>query len=300
MIPDNTINPSILKENTQIKALLDLLDDPDENVFSTVSDKIISIGKDIIPNLENLWESIHNEETQERIEQLIHRLHFRDLTNEFSEWANSSNDLLSGSIIVSKYHYPEMQSAIVMQEIEKLRRNIWLELNSYLTPLEKINVLNSIFFNYYKQTGVEVGYDNPDHFLINKTLEGKKGNAISNGIIYQSLCKLLDIPVRAINIPQQFILGYFDEQYDALNPSGHPSEKISFFIDPFSGHIYSHKDIESYLKKLSAPPSTSYFRAMNNKRIIKLLLKELSKCFDNENNQYKMNELISLANLLEP
>lgn len=197
-----------MKENKEITALLNLIDDPDEDVYNTVSDKIISLGKDIIPNLENLWETINNEETQERIELLIHRLHFRDLTTEFTEWQNGPADLLTGAIIVSKYHYPDLQPSQVIQEIERLRRNIWLELNSYLTPMEKVNVLNSIFYNYYKQTGVEISYDSPDSFLINKSLETKKGNSISNGIIYLVLCKMLDIPVKAINIPRQFILGY--------------------------------------------------------------------------------------------
>lgn len=288
-----------MKENKEITALLNLIDDPDEDVYNTVSDKIISLGKDIIPNLENLWETINNEETQERIELLIHRLHFRDLTAEFTDWQNGPADLLTGAIIVSKYHYPDMQPSVVLQEIERLRRNIWLELNNYLTPMEKINVLNSIFYNYYKQTGVEISYDSPDNFLINKTLESKKGNSISNGIIYLVLSKLLDIPVKAINIPRQFILGYFDEQYDVMNPSGHSSEKIVFYIDPLSGQMYSHKDIENYFKRLSVPPVSSYFRPMSNKRIIQFLLEELSKCFDNVNNQYKMNELLSLANMLD-
>ena len=51
----------------------------------------------------------------------------------------------------------------------------------------------------------------PRPFLINKTLEARKGNAISNGIIYIVLCELLDIPVRAINIPRQFILAYVED-----------------------------------------------------------------------------------------
>lgn len=286
-------------ENKEITALLQLIDDPDEDVYNTVSDKIISFGKDIIPNLENLWETINNEDTQERIELLIHRLHLRDLTAEFEEWKNGEANLLQGAILVSKYHYPDMQPALIMQEIEKLRRNMWLELNNYLTPIEKINVLNSIFYNYYKQKGVEISYESPDPFLINKTLETKKGNAISNGILLIVLCELLDIPVKAINIPRQFILGYFDEQYDILNPVGHSSEKINFYIDPLNGQMYSHKDIENYFKKLSVPPVTSYFRPISNKRIIQFLLEELSKCYDNDRNQYKMEELLALASLLD-
>ena len=153
-----------MKENKEIAALLLLIDDPDEDVYNTVSDKIISLGKEIIPNLEHLWESVSSEDTQERIELLIHRLHLRDLTAEFEEWKNGDANLLQGAILVSKYHYPDMQPAQTMQEIEKLRRNMWLELNNYLTPIEKINVLNSIFYNYFKQKGVEISYDSPDTF----------------------------------------------------------------------------------------------------------------------------------------
>ncbi len=288
-----------MKENKEISALLHLIDDPDEYVYNTVSDKIISFGKAIIPNLESLWENTINEEIQERIEMLIHRLHFRDLTNEFTEWAAGEADLLQGALLVSKYHYPELHENTIHQEIEKLRRNIWLELNSYLTPLEQINVITSILYNYYKQKGVEFAYNNPDDYLINKALESKKGNAVSNGIIYIVLCELLDVPVKAINIPRQFILAYFDPQHDLLNPVGHSSEKINFYIDPLNGQMYSHKDVESYFKRISVPPTASYFRQMSNKKIIQFLLEELSKCFDNDRNRYKMEELNLLSNLLD-
>ena len=287
-----------MKENKVIKALLHLIDDPDEDVYHTVSEKLVSFGKDIIPNLENLWENIHNEETQERIELLIHRVHFRDLTTDFTQWSLDPSDLQEGALVVARYNYPDMQVETVKQEIEKIRRNIWLELNNYLTPIEKINVMNSIFFNYYKQKGVEISYDSPDQFLINKTLETRKGNAVSNGIIYLTLCDLLDIPVKAVNIPRQFILGYMDDSYD-VNPTGNPADRIKFFIDPLTGQMYSHKDIEAYFKRLSVPPVASYFRPLNNKKVIQFLLDELAKCFDNDRNYYKMDELLSLSTLLD-
>jgi regulator of sirC expression with transglutaminase-like and TPR domain len=202
-------------------------------------------------------------------------------------------------LLTARYHYPEMQSLLALQEIEKMRRNIWLELNNYLTPLEQVNVITSILYNYYKQKGVEIAYSQPEDFLINKTLETKKGNAISNGIIYLVLCELLDIPVKAINIPRQFILGYFDSQYEFMNPAGHSSQKIIFYIDPLNGQIYSHKDVEGYFKRISVPPTTSYFKQMDNKRIIQFLLEELSKCFDDDRNRYKMEELLTLVKLLD-
>jgi len=288
-----------LVENKEISALFHLIDDPDEEVFSTVSTRIISFGKGIIPNLENLWEHTNKEEVQERIETLIHKLHFRDLTEDFIQWKNGSCELLKGALLTARYHYPEIQEAQALQEIEKLRRNIWLELNNYLTPLEQINVITSILYNYYKQRGVEISYSQPEDFLITKTLETKKGNAISNGILYLVLCDLLDIPVKATNIPKQFILGYFDPQYEFMNPAGNAAEKINFFIDPLNGNIYSHKDVENYFKRISVATSPAFFRQVNNKRIIRFLLEELSKCFDNDRNRYKMEELLSLVKLLD-
>ena len=285
-------------QNKEISALFHLIDDPDIEVYSTVSDRIISFGKAIIPNLENLWEHTLDEDIQQRIESLIHKLHFRDLTNDFTNWKNGDCDLLQGALLTAQYHYPEIQALQALQEIEKMRRNIWLELNNYLTPLEKINILTSIYYNYYKQKGVEIDYSKPEDFLINKTLETKKGNAISNGIIYLVLCELLDIPVKATNIPRQFILAYFDAQYEFLNRIDQSTEKIIFYIDPLNGQIYSHKDVESYFKRINVPTSPSYFKQINNKRIIQFLLEELSKCYDNELNRYKMEELQTIIKLL--
>lgn len=288
-----------MQENREISALLNLIDDPDEEVYNTVSDKIISFGKGIIPNLEHLWEHTSDETIQERIELMIHKLHFKDLAADFDHWKIGSNELLQGALLTARYHYPDIQSITTLQEIEKIRRNIWLELNNYLTPLEQTNVISSILYNYYKQIGVEIAYNHPEDFFINKAVESKKGNAISNGILYLVLCHLLDIPVKAVNIPRQFILAYIDPSYELLNPGAAHAEKIKFYIDPLNGQIYSHKDVENYFKRISVAPDNAFFKEMSNKQVIQFLLEELSKCFDDDMNRYKMNELLMLAKLLE-
>lgn len=289
-----------MQENKEIQALLKLIEDPDREVYETVSNKIISLGKDIIPNLENYWETVTGTELQEKIEMLIHRLHFTDLKNEFTAWANNSDaDLMAGAMLISKYAYPDMDITFIFKEIEKLRRNIWLEMNSYLTPIEQMNVITSIVYNYYRQKGVEVSYDHPDPYLLFKTLESHKGNAYGNGTMVLILCSLLDVPVYAISIPRQFILGYFDKQYDIMNPAGHSSEKIKFYIDPVNGQMYTHKDVENYFKKISVPPVSAYFRPMSNKAVIRSILEELGKCYDNDAMEYKAGEIQSLIELTE-
>ncbi|GAO43944.1 transglutaminase family protein [Flavihumibacter petaseus] len=289
-----------MEETREISALFHLIDDPDIEVYSTVSDRILSLGSNIIPNLEHLWENTPEEAVQERIELLIHRLQYCELSQDFARWkALPEPDLLAGALLVSKFRYPDLQVSQVLQDIEKMRRNIWLELNNYLTPLEQTNVLTTILYNYYHLKGTDINYSEPNDFLLNNVLESKKGNAISNGILYLVLCDLLDIPIRAIPIPRQHILAYFDVeqgQWDAL--PNNPSNRISFFIDPMSGQVYSQKDVETYFRRISVPPTAHFFRPLTNIRIIQILLEEFARCFDNDSQRYKYEELMQLSQLL--
>lgn len=288
-----------METNKEISALFHLIDDPDEEVFSAVSSKIVDYGKPIIPNLEHLWETTPDETIQERIELLIHKLHYRDLAEDFRQWNLSGHhDLMLGALLLSKFQYPELSTTPVLQEIEKIRRNIWLELNNYLTPLEQIKIVTSILYSYYGLKGNEINPAEPNEFLLHKTLEVKRGNQVSNGILYLLLCELLDIPVRAVNIPKQFIIAYFKPGYSDENLTD-PLQKIEFFIDPTSGQVFSHQDVDNYFKRISVPPVNAYFKPQKNKQVIQLLIEEFSKCFSSDRDLYKQKELTDLLLLLD-
>ena len=288
-----------METTKEISALFTLIDDPDEEVYGAVSEKIIDYGKNIIPSLEHLWETIPDEAIQRRIELLIHRLHYRDLAEDFRQWNLAGHhDLTVGALLACKFQFPDIATTPVLHEIEKIRRNVWLELNNYLTPLEQINIMTSILYSYYGLKGGETNYLETNEFFLHKVLEAKRGNQITNGILYLLLAELLDIPVRAINIPKQFVLAYFKPGYSDEKLEN-PQEKIEFYIDPISGQVFTQKDVHSYFKRIAAEPSPSCFKPLSNKSVIRLLLKETSKCFDDEKNSYKQKELLDLANLLD-
>ncbi|AWO00463.1 hypothetical protein DLD77_01445 [Chitinophaga alhagiae] len=289
-----------MNETREINALFHLLDDPDQEVFDTVANKILLFGKDIIPNLEHLWETTYDESIQERIELLIHRVHYQDLQEAVRLWGNAgAQELLQGALLAARYQYPDLQPTQINTEIERIKRNIWLELNNYLTPLEQINVLNSMIYNYFGLKGEEVSYQRKNQFFINQVIETKKGNPITNGIIYQALCAMLDLPVYAVNIPRQFILAYFDTFYDFTEPADPGDYRILFFIDPIQGQIYTQQDVETYFKRVNVPALPAYYKPQSNQRIIQFLLEEMAKCFRNDKEQYKSDELQNLSQILD-
>jgi len=288
-----------MRENKEILALLRLIDDPDDEVYDTVSEKILHYGRSIIPNLENLWEHTADQSLQERIEQLIHRVHFQDLQQELLEWSNSKHpEILRGAILVAKYQFPDLNIPALLAQFDQMRRNIWLELNNYLTPLEQVNVLNSILYNYYKLQGHELTEREPKHFFINQVLESKQGNSYTMGVLYLALCELLDIPIFAVEVPRQFIFAYIDTLYHFYNPDNEGIQQIQFFIDPLNGMVYTQRDVDTYLKKINAKDRDAYLTPMVSRRVIFKMLEELCLCYKYKRDEQKAGEIQQLMNII--
>lgn len=289
-----------MNHNNELKALIHLLDDTDTEVFNIVSQKLIDYGNPIIPHLENQWENTCDNSLQARIETLIHKIQFKGLQKDLTEWSKDTyNDLLFGSLLVAKYQYPDLHTTPIIQDLDKIKRNIWLELNNYLTPLEQANVLCSILYNYYNLSSNDICYKNPNDYFINKVLESKKGNAISMGILYQIMCDLLDINASIISIPKQMIIAFYHSDFYANKGVGDAREHIHFYVDAVNGQAYSYGDIIKYFKRINIEPTIEHFKPLSHKKIIKTLLEEVSKCFITAQEDDKKEEIFTLAKILE-
>ncbi len=287
-----------MHSNKEITALLRLIDDPDDEVYDTVASKLLHYGKEIIPNLEQLWEVTVDENIQERIELLIHRVHFDDLQHDFEEWSRAKNpELLRGAILVAKFQFPELNVPAILNQFDQMRRNIWLELNNYLTPLEQVNVFNSILYNFYKLSGHELTEREPKFFFINQVMESKQGNAYTLGVLYLALCEMLDIPIFAVDIPRQFIFAYIDTMHSFISPDT-GIQQIQFYIDPISGMVYTQQDVDTYLRKINADDRELYFTPLGTKRIIYKMMEELSLCYRYRREEQKADEIQQLMLLL--
>jgi regulator of sirC expression with transglutaminase-like and TPR domain len=289
-----------MQKEAEINALFKLIDDPDEEVFNTIADRLLNYGTPIIPDLEHLWENTLDEATLERIEIMIYKLRLQDLKEAFVEWKSKPDpSLFEGALLVTKFQFPELAIDSLRHQMEKIRRNIWLELNNYLTPLEQANVIRNILFNYYQIKGVEVNYEKPEEFLISAPLQSKKGNAIANTLLYAELCQQLEIQAQFINIPKQCIIAFYASDWDPEELITNPQEFIQFYVEGTTGNAFSQKDLDQYMIRSNIEPKNSYYKALSNVKIIKKHLLEFAKCFSSPTLQYKQKDLTDLANLLD-
>jgi len=289
-----------MQKEAEINALFKLIDDPDEEVFNTIADRLLNYGTPIIPDLEHLWENTLDEATLERIEIMIYKLRLQDLKEAFLEWKSKPDpSLFEGALLVTKFQFPELAIDSLRHQMEKIRRNIWLELNNYLTPLEQANVIRNILYNYYQIKGVEVNYEKPEEFLVSAPLQSKKGNAIANTLLYAELCQQLEIQAQFINIPKQCIIAFYTSDWDPEEIVANPQEFIQFYVEGTTGNAFSQKDLDQYMIRSNIEPKNSYYKALTNVKIIKKHLLEFAKCFNSPTLQYKQKDLTDLANLLD-
>ena len=134
-------------KESEIQALLSLLDDTDDEVYFHVFDKILSLGNSLIPLLENEWEKNLNPLVQERIEDIIHKLQMDERVVRFVEWKKSEDhDLIEGLWLICTIQYPDYELIELKTEVEQLFYTIWLDYNQEATGRDAVAYLNNILF----------------------------------------------------------------------------------------------------------------------------------------------------------
>ncbi len=280
---------SFNQQNKELTALIKLLDEPNESIYSSIEDKIFSYGLYAVPFLENVWQNSFDNLINIRIEKIIHKINFKKTASEIKSWSeNSENDLLDGFILVSKYQYPNLEKEDILKKLGKIIRDAWIELNTELTGLEKIKVINHIIFKVHNFKGNKNDFYTSEDYFINNLLDSRIGNHLSLGILYLIIARRVDVPIFGVDLPKQFILTYLD------------NGNSFFYINPFNkGTAFTKNEVEEYIRQLNLEIKPSYFLPCENKRIIGRLLEGLFTSYNNDGYLEKAEEVKYLLDQID-
>jgi regulator of sirC expression with transglutaminase-like and TPR domain len=278
----------------EIDALVKLLDDPDEEVYHHVQERLLNYGSEVVAYLESAWEQSLNVVLQERIENLVHAIQFNTIKEDLNLWYQSGAfDLLQGALVINRYQYPDLDEQNIINQIEEIKRDIWFNLQHEMSSIEKIKLINHVFYHQYGFSGNTKNHHDPQNSYLNQVLESKKGNQISLAIIYATLAQKLDIPVYGVNLPQHFILGYIDES-NAEKEYG-----VLFYINAFNkGAIFGKHDVDQFLRQLNLEPQPGFYSPCSNTEIIRRIIRNLISAYENLGSTEKVNELKQLQEIL--
>jgi len=282
--------------DNKIKALLQLLDDPNEEIYMHVSQNIIKQGIEIIPELEKAWETSLNEILQHRIENLIQEIQFTTTQNKLIEWKGSgAMSILEGAYLIAKYQYPDLKFEYIEKLFETIRKDVWLEINNNLTALEKTRVINHIIYEIHSFAGNSSNFYAPQNSYINLVLESKKGNPLTLGIIYIAIAQKLDLPIYGVSMPKNFILAYIDQ----YNIEFTNNNEVLFYINPYNkGTVLGKREIDYFLKQQKLEPLKSYYHPCSNIEIIKKLILNLVYSYEKLGYPEKVEDMQKLYSIL--
>lgn len=279
----------------EIDSLIKLLDDPDTEVFHHVEQKLIMMGPEVIDRLETVWGQSFDMVLQTRIENLIHKIQFEDVLQELELWKLSGSfDLLQGLIIVNKYQYPDADEQKIINQIEAIKRDAWLDMIYSMSAVEKVRLLNNILYNTHGFSGNTSNYHDPQNSYVGQVLETHKGNPILLACIYSIIAQKLDIPIYGVNLPKHFILAYTEDHTPVENKDG-----ILFYINAFNrGQIFGRHDVVAFLKQLNLAPSDDFVLPCSNVDIITRVLRNLVTSYSQAGNVAKTEEINRMLDLL--
>jgi regulator of sirC expression with transglutaminase-like and TPR domain len=272
----------------ELKALVSLLDDSDREVKEHVREKIISLGNQIIPFLEESWENSFNPEIQKEIEELVHELQFSLLKERLTQWKQSEEqDLLTGLWIINTYQYPDLGFDQLNATMHQIYFDVWTAFKNDSPPYDKIRTINSVLFKDLKFAANTKNFHSPGNSMLSNVLDSKRGNPISLCAVYLLVAKKLGLPISGVNLPNLFVLTY-------------TSDNLTFYINAFNkGLIFSRQDIHNYLEHLKIPPKDEFFEPCENLVIIKRTLRNLVYAFDKIGELAKKEEVQELVDILE-
>ncbi len=284
-----------------ILALINLLDDSDEEIVAHVQTKILSFGEEIIPFLETAWENqelsdIH----QEKIEQITHEIQFSTIKAELISWKKTNDfNLIDAWISISKWQYPGINARILRTKIEEIRQKVWVEINDQQTAFEKVKILNKVFYQQFQFKGDNKNYHSPLNSYLNTVLETKHGNPLSLSILYSNVAQSLNIPIYGVNLPNHFILAYIDEHQINQLLRNNTNSGVFFYINAFSeGSILYESDIRKFLNDLKLSEEKEYFEPCSHTTIIQRIIINLISSYQSLGKAEKVKELLELKEII--
>jgi regulator of sirC expression with transglutaminase-like and TPR domain len=289
-----------MKNPSEINALVQLIDDPDELIFVQVKDKLLEMGSAVVPHLEKAWvKNNFGELFQFRLETIIHDIQLKDVFQKLGNWILKPENLLEGVLIVNKYKYPNINLLYIENLITQLVSDIKSQINDNQTALEKIQVINKILFDIYGFRGDKTNYHDPENSYFNAVLTKKKGNPLMLSILYIEIAKRMQIPIYGINLPNHFLVGFLEEDYQQNNYLyNRDSHGILFYINPFSkGTILYQDEIDDFLVELKLEQHPKYYSPCNNISIIRRILTNLIYSYTKLNEKKNVAELKKIIQL---
>ena len=256
-----TLSP-MPKADSELDALIHLLDDPSPEVQRAVHSRLGELGRDVLPRL-HLAQKTAAEPLRTRIAEASHNLHVSLVVQAWSSLMEQpAPDLERGAFLLALYRYPDLDIPAYRAQLDDLAEQVRPRVRE-LQGFERSETLTRFMFDEWGFLGDHQEYYDPDNSYINRVIDRRRGIPIGLSVVYLLLAKRLGLPIFGVNMPAHFVVKYEDEENE-------------IFLDLFNGGVPFTKEagVRS-LKKVGIPPQPQYFDAARPNDILLRMVRNL-------------------------
>lgn len=271
--------------------MIRLLDDPNRIVFEAVKAALLKEGVSVVPVLLDVRDQTPEGDMHKRIDEIIGRLQFADTHSAIIDWLeDGADDLLYGAYLAARFVYPDLEFTPINELVNRLWRELRLDVKDARTPAERVRVINTHFF---ETLGFRKNMEepmSPRNNCINDVLDTRRGNHLTLAILYCELCRRIGLPICCVSLPKVLILCYLNDTVlradDLLDV-----DDVLFYINPANnGAILVMGDILTFLDQQNIDRDNSYYLPCSNSEVVKRLLINMLYAFTAAHDEDRMRD----------
>ena len=239
----------------EIRALISLLDDPDQIVQDAIHQRFKELGRRAIPTLQHAKKAAEDP-MRLKIGKLMQELHFSEIEQH---WRNimcmPDAELEHGSFLLALHRFPGLNIKQFQAQLDDMAESIRPQVDA-AEGVGKAFVLSSYLCEELGFRGNNEHFSDPNNSYINCVLEARRGIPVTLCTIFILVGRRLHIPISGVNMPAHFLAKYKDDENEV-------------FFDIFNGGnpIMKEQCIQ-FLMRAGIKPQEKYFQSATGQTIL--------------------------------
>lgn len=270
-----------MPDDAEIRSLIKLLDDESEEIAATVRGRLLEIGIESLPYLEEASTNAP-QLLRDRIRSITEDLAEEQGRKQFEELVQATQediDLEQSVLLIARSRYPNEDLRWCSETLDQLSYELDSKLDAHEDPLDIISTVAKFFSTEKGFRGDIEDYYNPENSYINRVLGKRSGLPISLCTIYLLVAKRLNIPLYGVGMPGHFLLTY------------RVGDK-EIFLDPFrAGKMMSRTECRDFLEATGHGFREEYLATVTNRQIIERILRNLILAYRQRGEVHRVSSL---------
>ncbi len=267
---------------SEIRSLISLLDEENPQVAAAVRSRVLDLGEEAIPYLEEAHDR-WGPRMRHTLDGLLSEIRFQDLAARFKRMAAAAQpDLETGAFLVARLGRPTLEESRYRRWCDAAAATVGTE-----GPIESVlHRLNERLFVDLRFRGNTANFYDPANSFIDQVIDTRLGIPISLSVLYLLVARRLGLPLEGAGLPGHFMV--------RCEVSGTP-----LFIDVFhQGRFLTPAECRQFLLRSGYEFREEFLQPTPSREILARMLRNLISIYQKSGRGAKAEQASSLVEIL--